>query len=1109
MPSHPASTPAVALSALRERWGAAKPAERANAQSYLRELCEALSVPTPLPAGSGYEFELPVKLVTRDGTEVQGFVDCYKQGHFVLEAKDADGPASDLALRKAYGQARQYAMHDPTGSAPPYLLVLDVAKILIVWHRWGGTYQGFAAGHRIDLPTLEQRPADIELLRDIWMAPAKRDPRLHAQAVTKEIAGKLAQLAASLEARGLDQERVARFLMRVVFSCFAEDVDLLPREAFRQTVQRAGVEGDPAKFQRALEGLWRAMDVGGMYGFESLLRFNGHFFKDAETLPLEKSDILLVLEAARADWKDVEPTIFGTLLTRALDPEERHRLGAEYTPREFIERLVRPTVEEPVRERWTAVQAEVLQLRDTGKAKDRSAAEQRLRDFLAWMQGLRVLDPACGSGNFLYVTMHMLKDVEYEAVRELEALTGHPELRMQEIGPQNFLGIEVKPWAREVAELTLWIGYHQFWKRHHAVQPPEPVLQDTGTLELRDAVLAWESVRHLPERDRPDPTLRIPHPVTGELVPDPDVALKFWEHVGAAPATWPEADFIVGNPPFLGQYRQRESLGDGYVEALRAAYPEISDSADLVVYWVAHAIDAVASGRTIRAGLITTQSITQKQNRRVIEAGAERGIRPVWAIADHYWNDGNDDARVRVAMTVFANQPAFSTLVAVNGEAQVIRQTRVPRLNADLTAHADVASTASIPLRANAGVAHRGFKPHGQGFVIDGDEAAMLLAAAPENAEVLKPFRNGMDITRRPRGVWLIDFGMRTEDEARQYPMLFDIVRDRVKPERDSNSRAVYAKNWWRFGEARPDLRTAIRGLQRYLVSPFTAKHGIWTFLDASVAPDDALVCVATDDAYVMVVLASRVHRVWALAAGSIFGIDGTPRYNKSTCFESFPFPHPSELLRARIAELAEKIDAHCKAAVGRSPKVGMTIIYNVVDRLRDGAALTKAEQEVHTLSACGVLRDLHDALDVAVAEAYGWSWPEPPALLLERLVALHDRRVEEEAAGHVRWLRPEYQHARFGTTGSQSASVPELELPDDATTAVESRAMPWPGDAVGQITILRSMASVTPLSIEEAVRRLVGAKKELVHRHLETLAMLGEVRDVGGGRYAVAAAGY
>lgn len=1107
MPPHTSPTPTVALRALREKWADAKPAERANAQSYLRDLCEALGVPTPLPAGSGYEFEFAVKLVTRDGTEVQGFVDLYKRDHFVLEAKDADGPASDLALRKAYGQARQYAMHDPSGAAPPYLLVLDVAKTLIVWHRWGGTYQGFAAGHRIDLATLDQRTTDIELLRDIWTAPAKRDPRLHAQAVTKEIAGKLAQLAASLEARGLDQERVARFLMRVVFSCFAEDVDLLPREAFRQTVQRAGVEGDAVKFQRALEGLWRAMDEGGMYGFESLLRFNGHFFRDAEALPLEKADILLLLEAARADWKDVEPTIFGTLLTRALDPEERHRLGAEYTPREFIERLVRPTVEEPVRERWTAVQAEVLQLRDTGRPKDRAAAEQRLRDFLTWMQGLRVLDPACGSGNFLYVTMHMLKEVEHEAMRELEELTGHPELRMQEIGPQNFLGIEVKPWAREVAELTLWIGYHQFWKRRHAVQPPEPVLQDTGTLELRDAVLVWDRLERVPEKDRPDPTPRLVHPVSGELVPDPAARLEYTAYVGAREAEWPAADFIVSNPPFLGQFRQREALGDGYVEALRAAYPDVPDAADLVMYWVRHATRAVAEGRALRAGLITTQSVTQVQNRRVLEAAATAGVRPCWAIADHYWNDSHEDARVRVAMTVFAKEPTSATLVTVDGDAAVTATHRVPRLNADLTAHADVASAATRPLQSNAGLCTRGFMLFGPGFVLSTEEADALLRADARLAEVIRPYRNGKDVTTRPREVMVIDFGTRTEEEARHFAVAYDLVRDRVKPERDANSDRSARLNWWRFGRNRDEFREAIRGLRRYLVTPETAKHRFFEFLEAAVAPDNALVCLASDDAFHLGVLSSAMHQVWALAAGARLGIDGTPRYNKGPCFEAFPFPDPSPALRSRIADCAERLDRHRKDALARSEKVGMTVMYNVVDRLRAGAALSKLEQEVHRLAACGTLRDLHDELDALVAEAYGWSWPEPPALILERLVALHARRLEEEAVGTVRWLRPAYQQARFAP--EDLAVVPSLDLAEaePSVTPAPVAPVPWPGDAIGQITILRSMASMTPLSIDDAVRRLVGARKEIVHRHLETLAMLGEVRDVGGGRYAVTGA--
>jgi hypothetical protein len=1113
--SNAAVSPAVALRALRDRWAGVPAAERANAQTYLRDLCEALGVPAPLPAGSGYEFELPVKLVTRDGTETTGFVDCYKAGCFILEAKHVEGGASDVALRRAYGQARQYAAHDPSGTAPPYLLVLDVAKSLLVYHRWGGVYQGFAAGHRIDLPTLDQRPADIELLRDIWTQPTKRDPRQHAQAVTQEIAAKLATLAATLEDRGFEPERVARFLMRVVFSCFAEDVDLLPREAFRQTVQNAGVQGDAALFQRALGSLWQTMDSGGLFGFENILQFNGHFFKDAEVLPLEREEIALVLEAARADWRDVEPTIFGTLLTRALDPVERHRLGAEYTPRAFIERLVRPTVEEPVRERWTAVQAEVLQLRETGKAKDRASAEQRLREFLGWLQGLRVLDPACGSGNFLYVTMHVLKDLEYEVVRELEALTGHAELRMEEIGPKNFLGIEVKPWAREIAELTLWIGFHQYWKRHHHVQPPEPVLMDTGTLELRDAVLAWDTVRHVPEKDRLDPTPRITHPVTGELVPDPAATLPYMQHVGARPASWPEADFIVGNPPYVGQARQRETFGDGYVDALRASYSDIPDASDYVIYWWHRAAMSVANGRTIRAGLITTKALTQNQSRRVIEVAADAGARVCWAIAEHPWSDG-DGAEVRVTMTVIAKDPPFARVLQVpqtryaRGEVPIISDVRVPRLNSDLTAHADVATAARIPLKANAGLCSQGYKPHGTGFLLQHDEAQRILYIEPGASEVLKPYRNGMDLTNRSRNVWIIDFGFLEEAEARQYPILFDLVRTRVKPERDSNARELYRTLWWRFGEPRREWRAASRGLERYIATVKTAKFRFFTFLDESIAPDDKLTCIASDDPFCLGVLSSAIHQIWALAAGSSHGIAGTPSYDKGNCFDAFPFPNPSLADRQRIGEVAEQLDRHRRAALERTSDATVTGMYNVIAKVRAGEALSAKERDLYQVAALPTLVELHSELDRLVAEAYGWSWPEPPALILERLVALHERRVEEEADGTIRWLRPEYQRTRFGVVVDDANEAPTLDLPTPPTTVTGAGAViapeQWPSDAIGQITVLRSMAAITPVSIEDAVQRLVGAKRDIVHRHLETLAMLGEVRDVGGGRYAVAA---
>jgi hypothetical protein len=1105
----PPVAPAItdALRKLAARWADAKAHERANYAIYLVELCAALGVEGPRPAGSGYELDFAVKVIDRDGKESTNFVDLYKSDHFVLEAKDKEaGRPDDVLLRKAYGQARSYITHLP-GDTPPYILVLDIGRTILVWDRWQGSFGGFGAGKRIDLTRLHERPEDIRLLRDIWEFPKVRDPRERAQRVTKAIAEKLALLAASLEARGLKQERVSRFLMRCVFTMFAEDVRLLPDEPFLKLIDAAMKE--PDEFIPGVVELWRAMNDGKRFGIRKLLRFNGHFFADAEAIPLSRTDLGVLLEAAKKDWSEVEPAIFGTLLTRALDEKERHRLGAEYTPPEFIARVIRPAVEEPIRERWTAVQAEVLQLLESGGTKGRKAtanrkvAEQRLRDFHAWLRSLTFLDPACGSGNFLYVTMHAVKRIEFEVLNELADVTGNRELRFQEVDPSQFHGIEVKPWAREIAELTLWIGFHQFWRRAHGeVQPEEPLLRDTGTLENRDAVLVWSSQRREPSRDRLDPTPTLRNPVTGELVPDPSAKLEYRRLVNPHEAEWPRADFIIGNPPFLGQFRQREAFGDGYVDALRATYSDVPDAADFVMYWWYKAAKEVAEGRTIRAGLITTQSITQQQNRQVIVDAETRGARVSWAIADHYWNDGSDDARVRVAMTVIAKDPPFATLVTVNSEAEVVATVQVPRLNVDLSAHADVPRAAAVNLLANQAVASAGYKLHGSGFVVLPEEAGPLLAAEPSLAAVLKPYRNGKDFTTRPRGVYLIDFGLMSEQEARRYPVLYGIVREKVKPEREANKRTIYAQYWWRFGEARRDLRAAMAGLPRYIVTPETSKHRLFEFLDGQIAPDNSLIAIATADAFHLGVLSSAIHTAWALAAGSRLGIDGTPRYNKGPCFEAFPFPDPPTKLREAIRKTAEMIDEHRKSSIARSAKVGMTAMYNVVDKLRSGSELSKPEREVHTLAACGVLRDLHDELDRLVAEAYGWPWPEPPAKILDRLVELHDRRREEEHAGNVRWLRPEYQRPRFAKDAQAEAVASDAAA---AEVVEQSPPVPWPSDAIGQITALRALVLAGPITADEAATRFANARREIVERHLETLALLGEVLVVGG-KYTAAA---
>lgn len=1090
------------LRTLAERWATATPAERANAQLYLAELCRALDVEPPRPAGSGYEFEYPVRVVNRDGTESVNRIDLFKAGCFALEAKDEEpGRANDVILRKAFGQVRGYAGQLP-GSQPPYLLVLDIGKTLLVWDRWNGDYGGYSAGRRFDLTRLAEQPDAVALIRDIWTQPAVRDPRSKAVAVTKELAARLADLAADLERQGYTQERVAKFVMRCVFTMFAEDIGLLPDEPFRQVLDQVAL-ADPKEFVPLAEELWHAMDEGKRFLLRKLLRFNGHVFRDAEALPLSREALAMLLEAARADWQHVEPSIFGTLLVRALDPVERHRLGAEFTPRSYVERVVRPAVEEPIRERWTAVQAEVLQLRESGKAKAAAQAEQRLRDFHAWLRGLRFLDPACGSGNFLYVTMHLVKRIELEVIRAIEEITGRHEIRFEEVGPAQFHGIEIKAWAREIAELTLWIGYHQFWREHHDVQPPEPILQDTGTLECRDAVLAYDRIGEDPARARPDPTPRLRHPVTGALVPDPEAILHYFTYQNARQAEWPRADFIVANPPYVGDKRQREVFGDGYVEALRAVFAEVPDGADYVMYWWYKAAKEVAAGRTIRAGLITTNSIVQKLNREVVAAAASAGAEVAWAVADHPWVDETGSAAVRVALTVLARRPRVATLATVDEGGAPVSELKVRRLNCDLSASADVAAASDAELLANRGIAHQGFSPQAGGFLLDRAEAQRLLGLDSRHGRVIRPFIGGRDLAGRSRGAFIIDFALSSEREAAQTPVLFDVVRDRVKPERDANKRRAYRELWWRFGEARRGLRDASGPLNRMMITVYVAKHRFFTWVGTVVAPDDTLVCMASDDAFILGVLSSSIHVTWALAAGGRLGVGNDPRYNKTRCFDPFPFPDPPKVLRAKIADVAERLDAHRKAALERDERVTMTGMYNVVEKLRSGAALTKKEQAVHTLAACGVLKDLHDELDSLVAEAYGWEWPLPKEIILERLVALHDERVREEQAGKVRWLRPDYQIPRFGK--GAVAPAPELALPAAAKKAKVAPKPAWPATAVEQITGIKDALAAEPLSVPEIAARFQGARADLVRRHVETLALMGELRLESGGRYVVA----
>jgi hypothetical protein len=1114
-------TPAEAaqrLKALSESWKDVSANERASFQTWFLQFCDALGVPAPAPPTDDYRFELPVRVVDRDGELATNFIDAWHAGHFAMEAKMSDRSKSDdTLLRRAFGQVRTYVSH-VSGTPPPYLMVVDVPRTLMIWDRWSGSYGDFGAGRRIALGSLHERVEDIALLQDVFARPAARDPRGRAQVVTKEIAAKLAALSAALEGRGLDQERVARFLMRCVFSCFAEDVGLLPAQLFRKTLEAARASGEATRLTAALELLWKTMDEGGMFGAEMLHRFNGHFFKTREALPLEPVDVTLLIEATSYDWSRVEPSIFGTLLVRALDPAERHRLGAEYTPREYIERLVEPTVVEPIREKWVAVQATVLQLEETPKKRD--AAIKQLLEFHSWMRSLRFLDPACGSGNFLYVTMAAVKRIEYEVLNEIQRVSGgQGGLVLDEVHPRQFYGIEIKPWAREIAELTLWIGYHQFWRETHGGRtPPDPILEDTGTIECRDAILAYDDVVHRPEKDRPDPTPRIVSPVTGELVPDPAAKLPYYEYVNARPAEWPKADFIVGNPPYLGEKRQRDALGDGYVDALRATYSSrVSASADLVMYWWVRAAEVVGTHATSRAGLITTNSVTQEKNRTHIADARRNGVRIIWAVSDHPWVDGLDGAAVRVALSVMTAVQVPARRVVVDENALVVREETGVALNDNLSFGADVINAASTALLSNRGLCHQGFKIGGAGFRYTAAEAGRLLELDTRHVGKVRRLVTGRDLATNRSSEWVIDLGLADETTAREAPLLFDLLRGKVYPERQASSREAYRNMWWRFQEPRREMREALASLPHMFATLEVSRHRYFVRLPSQDAPDGTLVVIATDAGWILGVLSSSIHNCWALAAGSRLGVGNDARYNKGVCFDSFPFPYASHELLDRVACGVEALDRHRSGVLGASADVSLTKIYNIIEKLRTETPLTPAERTINELAACGVLRDLHDELDRLVAQAYGWPWPMEKGEILERLVALHDERVEEEKRGLVRWLRPEYQIPRFAPEQANAELAlpqPEQAVPtrgkkkpkaSAAESAPKSAKPAWPGTAVEQISAITALIGQQPLDAGGVANAFSGAKLELVQRHLETLALMGEAAQRKDGRFAIA----
>mgnify|MGYP003664450720 CR=1 FL=1 len=1147
------------------RWKDGGGTERANYQLFLNELCEVLNLDKPEPArddvrDNSYVFERRVTEAFTEGGNTKRFIDLYKRSSFVCEAKQSGLTLAssrwDKAMRKAFNQAEGYVRALPADEGrPPFIIVTDVGRHLELYSefsRSGGNYTAYpdANSFRIKLEDL-RKPEIQQRLIAVWTNPIELDPSRLSARVTRDIADQLAKLAKSLEADNHSPEQTSGFLMRCLFTMFAEDVGLLPHRSFTKLLME--LEQDDS-FKDMLEDLWKTMNSGGFSAIlrKKVLKFNGGLFAEAEAIELNREQRQLLIEAAKSDWRFVEPAIFGTLLERALDPRERHKLGAHYTPRSYVERLVMPTIIDPLREEWENVQAAAVALEDKGKHKD---AVAEIRAFHHRLCNIRVLDPACGSGNFLYVTLEHMKRLEGDVLNLLHELgesQGLLDMAGITVDPHQFLGIEINPRAAKVAEMVLWIGYLQWHFRTYGnSNPPEPVLKDFHNIDNRDALIEYDSRSELlDEHGQPvtiwDGLTMKTSPVTGELIPDDSARTAVYQYHNPKQTRWPDVDFIVGNPPFIGASTMRRALGDGYVDSVRNVFKgTVPESADFVMFWWHIAAEKVRQGQgkvgePRQFGFITTNSLRQTFNRRVLEPHLNDPKKPLslaFAIPDHPWVDAADGAAVRIAMTVgVAGEQQGRLLTSLKesetqtDEIKVDFQNRHGKLFADLKIGADVASTKA--LLANESIGFRGVTLMGSGFWVQPDDELLLI-----EPDVLKPLRNGKDITSTPRFSYAIDlFGLSEKEAISKFPNSYQRVLNSVKPEREQSKRDSYRKKWWIFAEARPEMRNATHGLDHIFVSPMTAKHRFWVPLNSDILPDQGLIVLAVENVGLLGILSSRCHITFALVAGGNLGVGNDPRYNNSRCFETFPFPdltaaNQTELAN-RIGQLAEQIDQHRKTQQAAHDKLTLTGIYNVLEKLRKAEPLNAKEKTIYDDGLVGILRELHDELDRAVFEAYGWSdladklvglpgattpYPEKSEAqaeaeeeLLKRLVALNHQRATEEAKGQIRWLRPEYQNPDYqhSDRGKDSASAYESTAQTEADVTVtpadaKAKKLTWPKSMLEQISAVKS-ALLDGLDTAEAITALYKSPKTTgpkVQEALDSLFALGLV-NLADGKY-------
>jgi len=939
------------------RWKDSELTERQGSQSHFIDLCGILNEQDPAaadPKGDDYCFD---RHVNKTGDD-KGFADVWKRGFFGWEYK---GKHKDL--KAAYQQLFNYSADLDN---PPLLVVCDFVRFEV--HTNFTNTRPLV--YRFTLDDLMQRAPSpgsdlsaLDILRAVFQEPEKLKPGALEIRVTQKAADEFTKLKQNLRKPQTDNEALARFIMRLLFCLFADSVGLLPDNMFRKMIEADRQE--PRKFVRKIKKLFAAMAVGDSeFGPVSIHYFNGGLFRpdDDTVFDLTHEDLGILRTASQLDWGRVEPAIFGTLFERILDDGKRAQLGAHYTSREDILLVLEPVVMAPLRRRWNQVKADAEEIAaametasNSTRSRLRAQLESKLLDWMDELARVRILDPACGSGNFLYLALKLLLDLWRET--QIFSIDHHLAYLPCKVGPPQLYGIETNVYAHELASVVVWIGYLQ-WRKDNAMgEPEEPILRVLSNIQHRDAIMELD----------------------GEGKP------RLSAEGNPVEPAWPEVDFIVSNPPFLGGKLLRRNLGDEYVDSLLSLYQErVPAEADLVTYWFEKARAMVEGKQAKAVGMVATQGIRGGASREVLKRIAESGsIFMAWS--DREWV--NEGAAVHISIVGFdGGDEAERTL---NGAT-------VDAINPDLTHGAD--ATRARLLAENAGLCFMGTTKVGA-FDLDPETARRMLAAplnpnGRPNSDVVRPWVNALDITRRPRGMYIVDFGVdMPEEDAALYEMPFEYLREHVYAERKSDNRDLGGKPRWLHGRPRPDMRSALTNLSRYIGTPAVSKHRTFVWLPAEVLPDHAIFAIARSDDYFFGVLHSRAHEVWARAQGTqLREVESGFRYTPTSTFETFPFPWPpgrepqdsplAEAIAGAARKLVEQRD-HWLNPPKTSPetraKLTLTNLYNKPPKWLDNA---------------------HRKLDEAVFAAYGWPVAISDEELLRSLLALNQARAAQSSGG-------------------------------------------------------------------------------------------------------------